>query len=712
MTHHNTRPLLVATFLVAMITPLFAQEEVWRFYNIKDSVVVEAERITQIPTYHSIATKIPVSLLSTPASIGVVTNSLFDSQDGTVLGDALKNVSGINVQSNFGVHDYFLIRGFDSLNNGLVLTDGTAEPEATFYNLYNIERIEVLKGPSAFLYGGNPLSGTVNLVQKKPALANFTSFSTSYGSFSTYRGTLDFNRVDTRNGIAFRLNGLYQGSDNYRDDKDNKTYAVNPALTWQVGERSALTFNFEYARSEYMPDSGLPLQADPLNGFALNEMAGVSRKTSYQSPFDLSDQSLYRTQLIFNSKINDIFTLQNKTYFTDLKWDSRGTLLSGAFPSQMPPFPMEVQRSFLDLDDRQKLFGNQLEGVFTFNTGSVEHSLLTGFEYIRYSDVFSLNVAQLPVMDLANPVETATEPLNFIPDFSSAGDAHSDIFAPYFVNKIAFLDRCTVFLGGRFDIIDYVDEHNAVKRNYEKFSPMFGFGYMPTDGLSLYGNVGRAFAPPSTRVVGDLQPEESVQIEVGAKQRLLNGRLNATLAVYQLEKENIAIPDDNGVTQQNGNQRSRGVELELKVQPSKGLLAFLAYSYTDAELTEFRELIQVGVDQNFFPIYQNFDRSGNRSAFAPKHILNLWFTKELQYGIGIGGGGRYLSNQYIAEDNIFKLDSALLLDAALFYRTDSWKCSLNFKNLTNREYELRGFTTGSVIPASPFAVFTEIEFSM
>ena len=146
------------------------EEEELPVYAGEEIVVTESKE--KVPTVSTIATKVPVPIRLTPASIGVVNHGLFQHQSGVVLGDALQNVSGVNIQTVFGVTDFFVIRGFDSLSSGLVLTDGASEPEATFYNLYNLERVEVLKGPGAFLYGGNPLSGSVNLSRKQPIFSN------------------------------------------------------------------------------------------------------------------------------------------------------------------------------------------------------------------------------------------------------------------------------------------------------------------------------------------------------------------------------------------------------------------------------------------------------------------------------------------------------------------------------------------------------------
>lgn len=699
------RFLMMSCFLLFTISFAFAQEEVYRFYTLKDSLVVIGERESRIPTYNSIAAKVPISLHRTPASVGIVTNSMFASQDGVVLSDALKNISGVNIQSNLGVHDYFLIRGFDSLNNGLVLTDGTREPEATFYNLYNIQRIEVLKGPSAFLYGGNPLSGTVNLVQKKPLFTNFSRFSGSYGNYATFRGTADLNLYQPSLNAAFRVNALYQESESYRDNKDNDNVSVNPAATIRFGNRSALTLSFEYVRSSYQPDSGLPLLFQETS----ISIPDVPRTNSYQSQIDQSEQQIYRTQIEFNSKINDSFSIQNKTYFTDLEWISRGTLLSRAVPNSTGS--ANVERLFLDLRDRQKFFGNQLEGILSFKTGTIEHTLLTGFEINRLSDVYKLNAALIPPIDLVDPVESfdpSVPPFTFQTDRADVG---TTMYAPYFVDTFSFLERCMVFVGGRYDVIDTDEELSESSRNYKKFSPMFGFGYSPSNTLSFYGNIGKAFAPPSSRIIGDRKPEESIQYEVGVKKQLLNRKLNATLAFFHLEKDNIAIPDDNGVTKHSGSQRSKGVEFDIMVTPNRNMTGFLSYAYTDAELTEFREVIAVGFEAGNI-IYAPVDRSGNIPAFVPKHILNLWITQEFRNGVGIGAGGRYVSDQFISESNNFQIESYLVIDASVFYRFNGVKFGLNFKNLMDQEYEMRGFGSGSVIPANPRSIYCSAEWSL
>ncbi|MBT3602797.1 MAG: TonB-dependent receptor plug domain-containing protein, partial [Candidatus Latescibacteria bacterium] len=288
------------------------QEEELPVYVAEEIVVTESR--DKVPTVSTIATKVPVPLRLTPASIGVVNNGLFRHQSGVVLGDALRNVSGVNVQTVFGVTDFFIIRGFDSLSSGLVLTDGASEPEATFYNLYNLERVEVLKGPGAFLYGGNPLSGSVNLSRKQHIFTNSFQVTGSYGPYNTGRGTIDTGWADLESGVAVRLNGLRQVSDSYRDDKSSGIWAMNPSATWR-SEKTTVTANFEYVTSKYKSDSGLPV----VNG----AVADVPRTQSYQSPFDVSAQEIYRARVDLHSRLSRKVTLRNKLYYTDFSWASQ-----------------------------------------------------------------------------------------------------------------------------------------------------------------------------------------------------------------------------------------------------------------------------------------------------------------------------------------------------------------------------------------------------
>lgn len=660
------------------------------------SVVVEGA-LPYVPTSNTIATRLPLAYQHTPTNIGTVSDLLVKEQYGFVLGDALRNVSGLNPQTVSNVVDFFVIRGFDSDSSSLVLLDGASEPEVAFYQMYNVDRIEVLKGPGGFLYGPNPLAGAVNIVRRQPIPGTFGSAGINAGSFGTWDGRVDFNTSTKDGEYAFRVNSTWRESDFYRDGMNNRNSAINPAFTWRVSDRSSLNVNLEYVDTEYVPDSGLPLYND--------EIADVPRKRSYQAPFDDSDQTISRVQIDFETILGPHWTLRNKLYYRDLDWQSEGTIFNGVFPSFFTGRP-EVSRSQLLLDDHQRFVGNRFEAVLAGATGPVEHKVLVGVEAQQLGDDFSLDVAGLPSLDLFNPDETAQQPVTVLGRLAE-GDRRSVVVAPFVIDQIAFSERFHALVGARLDWIDYEDKITSDGRDDSEVSPMAGFVYSPTTFLSFYANVGRAFAPPSNRLVIESDPQRSRQYEVGTKIDCYGGRLQTTFALYDIVRENIPIPDNNGFTTQAGDQRSRGIELELSAEPLPRLRAFLSYAYNDAELTRFAQTV---FDFNTFQ-YITLDRSGNTAAFAPRHLINLWLSHRFENGFGVAGGGRFSSNQYINEDNAYQIDSQIVVDAALFYTRGDWDLSLNIKNLTDREYESRalGLNT-SVIPAPPRSAYAGIQY--
>lgn len=669
---------------------------------IRDEVFVSGRR-PEIPTSSTVATKLPLALAETPASVAVVSGELLEEQDAFLLGDALENVSGMNVHRGSGIFDFFVVRGLDSISSGRLLTDGAPEPESTSYPLYNVDRVEVLKGPSSFLYGGGPLGATVNLVRKQPLAADFVRVGASAGSFATYETSADANFADPSGRLAFRVNALWQGSDGFRDGKESDHLAVNPAFTWRPDERTSVHVSFEAGDLDYQPDSGLPV----LPAGALPE---VPRRRSYQSPFDLSEQEVLRFQVDVESRRSERFVLRNKSYYRRLDWLSRGTVFNGVFPS--PQGGLLLARSLLSLDDRQTFAGNQLEGLWRLGPAAggegVTHHLLVGLEAARLADEFTFDVGLLPVIDLFTPVETAREPVPSLPGQAFGADARSVVVAPYAVDQITFSGKVQLLVGARYDHIDFEDERSGASRSDGQVSPMAGLVVTPTPSLTLYASAGEAFAPPSTFVAGEeREPEESRQLELGVKKGLAGGRLQASLALFRIDREKIAIPDATGVLQQTGDQRAQGVELEISAQPAPGFQASLAYAYTDAELTNFTEQVLAGFDP---PRFVTVDRSGNTPAFTPEQIVNLWLSRRLPHGLTLGVGARHVSEQLIDEDNAFAIDAYTLLGAALSYTRGPWRLHLTLENLTEEEYLTRGFGGNSVIPAPGRAAYAGFRY--
>ncbi len=660
----------------------------------EDTASVEA-KAPAVPPPADTATKLETNVRDLPVSVSVVSGRLAAEQAGMVLTDALKNASGVNVATGFGIFDYWVVRGFDTLDTGLVLVDGAADPEAVFYPLYNVQQVEVLKGPGAFAWGGGALSGTTQVVRKNPAIARFADLTLAYGSFGTYAAAVDGNAASSSGKVAFRLNATLQGTDGFRDGRDGEIAAFNPGLAWRPDARTRVAFSYEYLSSDQSPDSGLP--------FVDGSLAGPSRETSYQSASDLADQGLHRFRADAQRRLNDTFLLRDKLYYSKLDWISNGTLIVGAFPFP-PDFRTYVLRTQGLLDDSQRLFGNQLELVATFRTGSVAHELVTGFEMSQLSDTYTQDAQLVQPLDLMQPVELdlGIYPIP-IPQAHQAGDSQSLVLAPYVIDRMIISPKLELSLGGRLDSVDFEDDATATSRDDSQLSPMGGIVWKPVPTVSVYASGGLGFAPPSIQVVGPRDPEESTQLEGGVKFAFLEGKGYASAAVYQLERENVAIPDSTGLTRQSGSQRSRGFELELSTEPKAGWSVRANYAFNDAELTSFAEIVQT--EQGFFVV----DHSGNVPAFAPRHIGSLWATAPLPFGLSLAAGLRCVSDQFVSADNRNKIDTYAVADAAIFYTRNRARVGVHLRNLTSTEYAARGFGSESAIPGRPFEVMGRVE---
>jgi TonB-dependent siderophore receptor len=689
----------LALFCVALAAPALAQEPSPSPSadppRREESVNVEAE-LPALPPATNAATRLSVPVMELPVSVSVVPRSLMSAQEVFTLTDALRNASGVNTATGNGVFDFFTVRGVDSLSGGLVLTDGVAEPESTYYPLYNVRQVEVLKGPGSFLYGGNPLAGAVQIVRKQPALTRFAEAAFSYGRFGTYECAVDGNAGSSDGKVAFRLNAVRQGSDNFRDIGDGALTAANPVVSWKPGGDTRVLASFEYVRSDQQPDSGLPFV-----GESGSTLAGVPRERSYQHPLDDSRQDVHRARLEIDHQLSDTWTLRERAYFTQLEWDSTGTLISGAFPFP-PEGRLTVVRTLVTLDDRQKLLGNQLELAGSFRTGRLSHELLAGLEITRLTDRFDQGVALVAPVDLLDPVEPPIDPIP-LPQFGQAGDARAITIAPYLIDRIALSSRWKAFVGARFDTLDYEDPLTRTDRDDSRLSPLLGVVFAPGSNLALHVSAGTSFAPPSTQVVGPREPETARQIEAGAKLTFLGGKAFLGAAAYALEREDIAIPDSTGVFEQQGDESVRGFELDLSSEPARGFIAYASYAYTDAELTRFAEA--VNTPQGVFV----FDRSGNTPEFVPRHLASLWLSKEVGYGLTLAAGARAVGEQFVGADNRFRIDSYATLDAAVSYSHKHGRLSLHARNITGTAYATRGFGGVSAIPARPFELLARLD---
>lgn len=636
-----------------------------------------------VPEEATTATKYPVDPLLVPASISSVSSTLLAEQNATTLTDAMNNVAGATMNRDTGFIEAFTLRGFDSVDSGLLLVNGAYEPRTGISQTYNIDRLEVVRGPIGFLYGGNAMAGAVNLVRKRPLDEDFLRVELLGGSYGTGRAEVDLNHHAADSRALFRLNGVWETSEGYRDREPLKVYAINPSLTLRVGERTSIDFDVEAQRTEASLDMGIPI----VNG----EIPDVPRTRNYGTPFDEIEQKTGRAQINLESVLSSRTTLHNKTYYTSQDWTANGASLAAVVP--ISATDALIARIFGALDQKVDVYGDQFDATMRFGSGNVRHDLVAGVEAQQLKVDSTVDVGLLPLIDLQNPVETATQPIAYIPGAGFGVDLTVRTLAPYVLDVMHVNDRWHFSVGGRLDFIDQDNRILDSSGDETDFSPFVGVLFTPAGRTSFYANYGEGFNPISLGVVNENpKPEKSRGEEVGVKTEQLSGRLRASVALYKLEKKNIAIVDQTGFVAQLGDQRSQGVEVELGAALAPGLELLCVYGYTDAELTRFTRLDPLtGIVSDY---------SGNEPTWVPKSVFNTWLGKHFENGVGVAGGIRYVGERFVDEANSVEADSYATANATVSLDKARWGVTLYLDNLTDTKYETRGFA--AVVPASGF----------
>lgn len=650
-----------------------------------DSIVVEASGgETGVARLRAEAADLPAAATALSAD-DLAARGARDSDD------ALLAVPGINLQTQNGVFGFFLLRGVDSLAGGAILSDGVVEPEATRYPLYVVDRVEVLRGPASFAWGAGSLAGAVNLIRERPLFERGASARVEFGSFETASVELDGSLGDPTSNLAFRASGLFTDSEGFRPQTESRLTGFAPSLTWRLGDGGILAVDAEVFSSDVRPDAGIPILG--------TAPVAVDDETFYGTSSDDSNQDLTRLHVDYTRRLTGTSLLRTKAYYHRLEWQSSGTILAGPLPT---PVGILLNRLETNLDDDQQFSGVQAEWLGELGPER-RHEISAGLEISRRQDDFSLDVGVLAPVDPFAPVDFGTGVLFPLPQLAERGDADTLLISPWVVDRIRLRENLEIWGGLRFDSLDYEDTAAQVDDDDSEVSPFLGVAWQASSDWRVWANAGRAFAPPSTRLRGDRDPQTSEQVEIGA--RWARGGVRAGVSAFQLDRDEIAIPDFTGITATTGSQRARGLELEVSVDLAAGTRIAGWWTYTDAELTEFRELVQIGPGPTDFAL---LDRAGNTPAFTPRHLARIEATRLLPAGFDVALGARWIGSQYTAESNSVEIDEALLVEAGIGWTRGAWRTALRLSNLTDEETYQRGQGDLAVIPADPLAARLEV----
>ncbi|WP_435137693.1 TonB-dependent siderophore receptor [Formosa sp. A9] len=696
--------------------------------EILNEVVIDGERHNKFSRKQTAyVAKLPLKDLENTQVYTTVTTDLLESQITTSFEDALENATGVQqlwTSTGRGGDGagYYSLRGFSvqpQLVNGLPgLTNGTI-------NAANIERIEVIKGPSATLFGSSVTSygGLINVVTKKPYKGFGGQVSYTGGSYGLNVITGDFNTaLDKNENIYFRLNTSYHSEDSFQDAGFRKSFFVAPSLSYQVNNRLSFSFYGEISQAEktnptmLFVSRGAPMQYDSLDDL------GYDYKKSYTSNALTLENPTQNYRVEMDYKISDSWNSQTlvsksatstKGYYTYL-YDLTG---EGIFTRYLNKQNASTQTT----DIQQNFIGD-------FKIGSLRNRMVVGLDFYTVTGID--NGSTYVGYGAVNPKE-GTEEAGF-PLTTAGVDAalanaginynktRSNIYSAYVSDVLNITEYLSAMASVRFDFFDEKGNIATDDDNYDQFavSPKFGLLFQPIqDKLSVFANWQNGFTNVAPQLVGNpdldinpegqvlktFKPEHANQWEVGVKTNFFNNRLNATVNYYNILVGNRLMTDPNDPFGkiQDGEVSSKGFELELNANPVNGLNLRGGFSYNDSEVTKS----------------DNPDAIGERPLEAGSDILyNLWADYHFEtgaikgFGIGAGfngGSERDIMNPSSSPSGNLSVPSYFVANASIYYAANKYRVGLKLNNAFNEEY-YNGWST--ITPQQPRSVLANFAF--
>lgn len=580
--------------------------------------------------------------------------------------------------------DWIYIRGFEASQTGISL-DNMPFTSTAYGNFqidaFALERVEVLKGPASVLVGGSNAGGVVNLVRKRPTDSPY--FYTETGINSDGNGFFGFDFSDKLGGndaISYRLTGKVAGGDNYMDYTDDLRGFIMPQITFSPNDATSLNV---YAYVSGIDQTHTTNGLLPYMGTVVdNPLYGKIDRDTYlgekDSDIGKANQTMVGYEFSHEFEGGVTFT-QSARYSNLYKHEAYIYAFDGTQDDA------EIGRWAEDITSKANAFNldNRLETEVEL--GGATHKLMGGLEY-RY---FHLNTNKYsgfptPILNPNDPVYGAP-----FPTMNEGSNQTINIhqIGVYAQDQIKFGDGWIVTLNGRYDYLDSEgDDPRDVVPDYSlndsAWSGRAGVAYEFKNGLTPYASIATFFSPLyGASADGALKPEEGEQYEAGVKYEptWFDGMLTAS--VFQIDKENytvaVPIPGGGGTTEdrQLGNVRSRGVELEGKVNIDQNWKLLASASYTDLEFTKYPGSPEM---------------VGNTPYIVPNTQAALWldytFTEGALEGFGVGAGVRYRGKSWANNTNTLRVPDATVFDAGIRYEKNDWKASLNVTNLFDKEY--------------------------
>ena len=659
------KKLFLCTFAFALIasnTSSFSQdvEEI-----VVKGKVLYSDQVTALKT--------PVPIIDVPQTLSIVTDDEIRKQGFRELGDIVRYTPGVNTSQGEGHRDSIVFRGVRSTADFYL--DGVRDDVQYYRSLYNLEQVEILRGPNALLFGRGGTGGIINRVTKKAVLdEQFGSFDMGADSFGAFDFAVDYN-VSTGEKSALRINFHSDTLENHRDYFDGDRYGFNPTLRLELSPVTTLDLSYEHADHERFIDRGVPtLNGEPVEAFE-------------EIVFGDTDTNLQTLRA-------DIYRLNLSHEFSDtrkgnlvVQYSDFAKLYKNYYASGYSGGDTFTADGYKDPTERTNLIisGNI---VNEFQTGSAKHTLLVGAEIIdtenenyRYNTFFITTEDDNEVFNITRPINFGVNAAgvrtynDFTADLKSSTQSDIEVTSIYIQDQIDVTDKFKILLGGRFDNFDItvrdVKKGTSETREDEEFSPRAGLIFKPQENVSLYVSYAESFLPRSGEQfkkldanAARLDPDVYESTEIGVKWDIRPG-LSFTASYFDSEQTVATRDSDTGENSEIVGLQVDGIELELKGQVTEKLSVAIGYSDLDGETAK-----------------------GGEPREIPEYTASLWATYEVndRFGIGFGVTAQGESNIKNDKPGLILPDYTRVDFAAYYDLADDLSIQLNVENVTDELY--------------------------
>ncbi|HZQ93225.1 MAG TPA: TonB-dependent siderophore receptor [Terriglobales bacterium] len=665
------------------------REFVLRVARVSETVTVTEPAGEQIATITS-ATKTPTALVDVPQSVTVVGRKQLGEQMMLSMADVVRYVPGVTAVQGENNRDQLVIRGQSTSADFFV--DGVRDDVQYYRDVYNVERVEALKGPNAMVFGRGGGGGVINRVMKEADAAPVREFTLLGGAFGDRRFATDLDQPISER-LAVRLNGMYEIADSFRRFVGLERYGTNPTARLKVTKNTTVTSGYEYFHDGRVADRGIP----SFHGLPVDVPASLY--------FGDPDQSRVRARVHLGSlRVEHVarsFVVRNRFLIGDY---DRG--YQNFVPGAVTPDGTRAALSAYNNATKRRNLFNQTDVTRLASSGKAKHTLLGGVELGRQltdnfrNTGFFGNTATSILAPVSNPA--ISTPVTFRQSSTDANNHVTTVVGAVYGQDQVEVTRWLQLLGGvRFDYFDLNFHDNRTGTELQRVdrlvSPRAGVVLKPMAALSVYGSYSVSYLPSSgdqfsslTVITQQVKPERFTNYEVGAKWNLLRD-LAVTTAVYRLDRTNTRASDPNDPTRilQTGSTRSNGFEAGVSGSVTRRWGIAGGYAYQDVFITGATTSAAVGA----------------QVAQTPHHTFSLWNTYRIMPRLGAGLGIVQRSDMFAAADNTVRLPGYVRADAALYVTlTERIRMQANVENLFDRRYYLNADNNNNISPGPTRAV--------